>query len=75
MISVEHLPQHVQEVQFHLGVAKSEVDEEGEIKIMFSKTVDGSGKRFKAVETDMSYEPHENILEIVPNPKMIVKGT
>ncbi|CAH2095385.1 unnamed protein product [Euphydryas editha] len=58
----------------YLGVAKSEVDEEGEIKIMFYKTVDGTGKRFKAVETDISYEPYENILEIVPNPKMIVKG-
>ncbi|CAH2102205.1 unnamed protein product [Euphydryas editha] len=50
-------------------VAKSEVDEEGEIKIMFYKTVDGSGKRFKAVEIDISYEPYENILEIVPNQK------
>lgn len=58
----------------YLGVAKSEVDEEGDVKIMFYKTMDNTGKRFKAVETDISYEPYENIVEIVPKPKIVVKG-
>ncbi|CAG9794115.1 unnamed protein product [Diatraea saccharalis] len=58
----------------YLGVAKSEVDEEGDVKIMFYKTVDKTGKRFKAVDTDISYEPYDNILEIVPNPKIVVKA-
>ncbi|CAG9783815.1 unnamed protein product [Diatraea saccharalis] len=57
----------------YLRVAKSEVDEEGDVKIMFHKTVDKTGKRFKAVDTDISYEPYDNILEIVPNPKIVVK--
>lgn len=57
----------------YLGVAKSQ-EEEGEVKIMFYKTVDSTGKRFKAVDTDISYEPYDNILAIVPNPKIIVKG-
>ncbi|KAI8441233.1 hypothetical protein MSG28_014882, partial [Choristoneura fumiferana] len=55
----------------YLGVAKSEVNEEGDVKIMFYKTVDKTGKIFKAVETDISYEPYDNILEIVPNPKIV----
>ncbi|KAI8431327.1 hypothetical protein MSG28_015872 [Choristoneura fumiferana] len=55
------------------GVAKSKVNEEGDVKIMFYKTVDKTGKIFKAVETDISYEPYDNILEIVPNPKIVVK--
>ncbi|KAL3286237.1 hypothetical protein HHI36_000748 [Cryptolaemus montrouzieri] len=58
----------------YLGVAKSEVDEEGEVKIMFYKNVDDAGRQFKKVETDISYEPYDNILEIVPNPKIIEKG-
>lgn len=58
----------------YLGVAKSEVDDEGDVKIMFYKTLDNTGKRFKAIETDISYEPYENIVEIVPNPKTVVKG-
>ncbi|KAL3283956.1 hypothetical protein HHI36_018124 [Cryptolaemus montrouzieri] len=55
------------------GFAKSEVDEEGDVKIMFYKTVDDTGQRFKQVETDISYEPYDNILEIVSNPKTIEK--
>lgn len=58
----------------YLGVVKSEVDEEGDVKIMFYKTLDNTGKRFKAVETDISYEPYENIVEIVNNPKIVAKG-
>lgn len=58
----------------YLGVTQSDVDEEGEIKIMFFKSVDDSGKRFKVNETDISYEPYENILEIVPKPKIVKKG-
>ncbi|KAL3287248.1 hypothetical protein HHI36_001724 [Cryptolaemus montrouzieri] len=58
----------------YLGVAKSEVDEEGEVKIMFYKTVDDTGRQFKQVETDISYEPYDNILKIVSNPKIIEKG-
>lgn len=58
----------------YLGVAKSEVDDEGDVKIMFYKTLDNTGKRFKAIETNISYEPYENIVEIVPNPKTVVKG-
>ncbi|KAL3277953.1 hypothetical protein HHI36_013294 [Cryptolaemus montrouzieri] len=55
----------------YLRVAKSEVDEDGEVNIMFFKTVDDTGRRFKQVETDISYD---NILEIVPDPKIIEKG-
>ncbi|KAL3282220.1 hypothetical protein HHI36_005414 [Cryptolaemus montrouzieri] len=58
----------------YLGVTKSEVHEGGEVKIMFYKTVDDTGRRFKQVETDISYEPYDNILEIVPNPNIIEKG-
>ncbi|CAH2008898.1 unnamed protein product [Acanthoscelides obtectus] len=59
----------------YLGVAKSTVDEEGDVKVMFYKTVDCTSKIFKAVETDISYEPYYNILQIVLNPKMVMKGS
>lgn len=41
---------------------------------MSYKTVDGNGETFKAVKADISYEPYDKILEIVPNSIMIVKG-
>lgn len=58
----------------YLGVAKSDVDEEGDVRVMFYKTVDDTGKIFKLVETDVSDVMYENLLEIVPTPKKITRG-
>lgn len=41
---------------------------------MFYKMVNYSGKRFNLVLLNIFYEPYEIIVEIVSNPKMIMKG-
>lgn len=58
----------------YLGIAQSEVDEEGDVKIMFYRNVDSMGMKFNIVDTDVSFEPYDNILEIVPNPHKVTKG-
>lgn len=58
----------------YLAVPKSEVIKERETKIMFYKGVDSTGIKFKAVKTDISYVRYNNILEIVPNTTMKMKG-
>lgn len=58
----------------YLGKALSEVQEDGEVKIMFFKSIDDTATKFKLVETDLSYEPFDNLLAIVPEPKKVSKG-
>ncbi|CAH2085773.1 unnamed protein product [Euphydryas editha] len=55
-------------------VAKSTVDEEGDVLIMFLKTVDDSGRLFKLVENDVSDVPFDDLLKILPAPNVIKKG-
>ncbi|CAG9789157.1 unnamed protein product [Diatraea saccharalis] len=56
------------------GVAKSGVDEDGDVKVMFYKSVDDTGKMFKLVETDVSDVMYENLFQIIPPPKLIKRG-
>lgn len=58
----------------YLGKVLSEVEDDGEVKIMFFRSVDDTAKKFRLVETDLSYEPFENLLAIVPDPKKVYKG-
>lgn len=58
----------------YLGKVLSEVEDDGEVKIMFFRSVDDTAKTFRLVETDLSYEPFENLLAIVPDPKKVYKG-
>ncbi|KAH9642698.1 hypothetical protein HF086_014395 [Spodoptera exigua] len=58
----------------YLGVAKSGVDEDGDVRVMFYKSVDDTGKLFKLVETDVSDVMYENLLQIIPPPKIIKRG-
>lgn len=58
----------------YLGMALSDVEDDGEVKIMFFKSIDDTGKKFKLVETDLSYESYDNLLAIVPEPKKVTKG-
>nr|CAI5864958.1 unnamed protein product [Callosobruchus analis] len=48
----------------YLGKALSSVEEDRDVKIMFFKSVDDSGKLFKLVSGDISYEPYENIVKL-----------
>nr|CAI5836576.1 unnamed protein product [Callosobruchus analis] len=52
----------------YLGKALSSVEEDGDVKIMFFKSVDDSGKLFKLVSGDISYEPYEIIVKIAIEP-------
>ncbi|KAH9630106.1 hypothetical protein HF086_004812 [Spodoptera exigua] len=58
----------------YLGLAKSGVDEDGDVRVMFYKSVDDTGKLFKLVETDVSDVMYENLLQIIPPPKIIKRG-
>lgn len=58
----------------YAGVAKSTVDEEGDVLVMFLKTVDDSGRLFKLVENDVSDVPFDDLIKILPTPKLIKKG-
>ncbi|XP_053599993.1 uncharacterized protein LOC128683137 [Plodia interpunctella] len=58
----------------YAGVAKSVVDEEGEVMVMFLKSVDDSGRLFKLVENDISDVPFDDLIKVLPAPNIIKKG-
>lgn len=58
----------------YLGKALSEVEEDGEVKIMFFRSIDHTATKFKLVESDLSYVSFNNLLAIVPEPKKVCKG-
>lgn len=41
---------------------------------MFFKAMDDTATKFKLVQTDISYEPFDNLLAIVPEPEKVCKG-
>ncbi|CAG9571814.1 unnamed protein product [Danaus chrysippus] len=63
----------IQEMEDLSLTAKSNVDEEGDVLVMFLKTVDDSGRLFKLVENDISDVPYEDLIKILPNPKVVKK--
>lgn len=58
----------------YLASALSDVDEDGYVKVMFYRGANDTGKLFKAVETDISCEHYDNIVEVLPAPKKIFRG-
>ncbi|CAG4942850.1 unnamed protein product [Parnassius apollo] len=58
----------------YLGKVLSEVEDDGEVKIMFFRSMDDTAKKIRLIETDVSYEPFENLIAIVPDPKKVYKG-
>ncbi|CAH1999685.1 unnamed protein product [Acanthoscelides obtectus] len=57
----------------YLGKALNGVDDDEEVKIVFMKSVDHTGKTFKLVENDIPYEQYESLIRIVSEPKNIMK--
>ncbi|CAG9793038.1 unnamed protein product [Diatraea saccharalis] len=55
----------------YLGRAKSGVDEDGDVRVIFYKSVDDTGKLFKLVEPDVSDVMFENLLQIIPPPRVV----
>nr|CAI5830939.1 unnamed protein product [Callosobruchus analis] len=58
----------------YLGMALSSVEEDGDVKTIFFKSLDDSGKLFRLVSGDISYEPYENIVKIIIEPTKKVIG-
>lgn len=58
----------------YAGVAKSTVDEEGDVLVMFLKMVDDSGRLFKLVENDVSDVHFDDLIKVLPAPSVIKKG-
>lgn len=58
----------------YVTICQSSVDEEGEVKLMSLKMTDNDASLFRADETDISYVSFEDILEILPNPTLTLKG-
>ncbi|KAF5292393.1 hypothetical protein FQA39_LY03427 [Lamprigera yunnana] len=58
----------------YLGVAKSGVDEDGDVWVMFYKTVGDTEKLLKLVKSDVSDVMFENLLKIIPTPKEVKRG-
>nr|CAI5831477.1 unnamed protein product [Callosobruchus analis] len=54
----------------YAGVAKSGVDEESDVLVMFLKAVDDTGKLFKLVDADLSDVPFDDLIKILPAPRM-----
>nr|CAI5852642.1 unnamed protein product [Callosobruchus analis] len=58
----------------YLGKALTEAEDDGEVQIVFFKSMDDTATKFILVETDVSYKPFDNLLAIVPEPEKVNKG-
>lgn len=59
----------------YAGVCPSDFDNEGEIRVTFLKISNEDGTLFKIDENNMSYVKWEEILTILPVPKIVMRGT
>lgn len=57
----------------YVTICQSGADEEGEVKVMSLKVTNNDASLFRADEDDISYVSFEDILEILPNPSLILK--
>lgn len=64
----------LQQDYIYLGKALTVVDNAGGVNIMFFKSVDDTATKFRLVETDLSYEPFDNLLAIVLETKKVNQG-
>ena len=58
----------------YIGIAQSDVEEDGAIKVMFLKSIDDSGINFQVKENDVSYIKFDEVLGILKNPSLKMKG-
>ncbi|CAG9781803.1 unnamed protein product [Diatraea saccharalis] len=52
----------------------TEIEDDGEIQVMFLRVVDENAKRFRLDKKDISYVNHENIVKKLPVPALVKKG-
>lgn len=59
----------------YAGICQNDIDEEdGDVKVLFLNVVGEEGSLFKVNETDLSYVNFDQILKILPTPKLVRKG-
>ncbi|XP_042907124.1 uncharacterized protein [Parasteatoda tepidariorum] len=58
----------------YVGIAQGDVEDDGDIKVMFLKTIDDSGKNFQVKENGASYIQFDSVLGILKNPNLKMKG-
>lgn len=54
--------------------AISDVEDDGEIKVMFMRVVDKCAKRFRLDEKDVSYVDCQDVIERLSNPEIVKRG-
>ncbi|KAL4709635.1 hypothetical protein ACJJTC_007366 [Scirpophaga incertulas] len=54
----------------YVAVAETSVDEDGEIKVAFLRCQRNSAKMFKLEQNDVAYFPCEQVIKILPTPKL-----
>ncbi|KAG6443763.1 uncharacterized protein LOC115456138 [Manduca sexta] len=59
----------------YVAVADTSVDEDGEIKVTFLRCQQNSTKMFKMQQHDVSYVTYEQVVKILPTPKLQIKGS
>ncbi|CAG9793034.1 unnamed protein product [Diatraea saccharalis] len=61
-------------ISFYVCKALSDIDEDGEVKVVFLRAVTKDAKRFRIEETDISYVDYEDIITILPTPAIVKRG-
>lgn len=59
----------------YVAVADTSVDEDGEIKVTFLRCQRNSARIFKTEQNDVAYVPCEQVIKILPTPKLQKKGS
>lgn len=59
----------------YVAVADTSIDEDGDIKVTFLRCQHNSAKIFKIEHNDVSYISYEQIVKILPTPKLQKKGS
>lgn len=59
----------------YVAVADTSVDEDGEIKVTFLRCQRNSAKIFKLEQNDIAYVPCEQVVQILPTPRLQKKGS
>ena len=58
----------------YIGTPQSDVEEDGDIKVMFLRSIDGIGRNFQVKENDVSCIKFDEVLGILKNPSLKMKG-
>lgn len=58
----------------YVAVCQSDVEDDGDVKIMCLKLSGESGNRFRVDEKDVSYVNFDQILYILPTPSLVMQG-